>query len=320
MRIVLRFGVLLSICGLLLGATLAAPAPVKTQSPGFYRHAVGSFEVTALYDGYLYIDPAKLNGIRPGILPPLLKRAFTDEEPRGLTSVNAYLVNTGEHLILVDAGTAKCFGPTLGLVPQNLRAAGYAPEDVDTVLITHMHGDHVCGLVTADGKAVYPNATVWAAEAEADYWLDQKTAAAAPKNQQGGFTMARDSIAPYEAKGAFRRFKPGALMAGVTALDIAGHTPGHTAFLFQSQGHAFLVAGDIVHAHTVQFAHPEIWAGSDIDPKAAVAARWALFAKLAANRWTVAGAHLPFPGIGHVRKDGTGYAFVPVDYSPVLGP
>jgi len=318
MRIALRLLAALSMCGLFGVAASAAPAQVKAQAPGFYRYAVGSFEVTALYDGYLYIDPAKLNGLKPGLLPPLLSRAFDDEAPHGLTSVNAFLVNTGDHLILVDAGTAKCFGPTLGLLPGNLRAAGYAPEEIDTVLITHMHGDHVCGLVTVDGQAVYPNAMVWVSEAEADYWLDEKIAAAAQKNIQGAFKMARDSLAPYLAKGAFRRFKPGALLPGVTALDIHGHTPGHTAFLFESAGRSFLAFGDDVHVHTVQFAHPEVWAGSDVDPKAAVEAREALFAKLVANRWAVGGAHLPFPGIGHVRRDGTGYAYVPVDYSPLL--
>jgi glyoxylase-like metal-dependent hydrolase (beta-lactamase superfamily II) len=314
----LRRMMLLSICGLLSAAALAAPAQVKTQAPGFYRYAVGDFEVTALYDGHIFIDPALLKGLKPNLLPPLLKRAFDDGPRKGLTSVNAFLVNTGDHLILIDAGTAQCFGPTLGLLPGNLRAAGYKPEDVDTVLLTHMHGDHVCGLVTADGKPVYPNATVWAAEAEAGYWLDEKRAAEAPQDLQVAFKMAHDSIAPYQAKGAFRLFKPGAFLPGVTALDISGHTPGQTAFLFESKGHSFLAVGDIVHMHTVQFAHPEACLGSDMDPKAAVAARRALFAKLAANRWAIGGVHLPFPGIGHVRKDDPGYAFVPVDYSPML--
>jgi glyoxylase-like metal-dependent hydrolase (beta-lactamase superfamily II) len=308
----------LSLCGLLFAAALAAPAQVKTQAPGFYRYAVGDFEVTALYDGYVVIDPTKLNGLKPDLLPPLLKRAFDDGPRKGLTSINAFLVNTGDHLILVDGGTAQCFGPTLGLLPGNLRAAGYKPEDVDTILITHMHGDHICGLVTADGKPLFPNATVWAAEAEANFWLDEKATAAAPPNVQGAAKMARDSFAPYRATGAFRLFKPGALLPGVTAFDISGHTPGQVAFLFQSRGQSFLAAGDILHVHTVQFAHPEVWAGSDLDPKAAVAARKTWFAKLSANRWMVGGAHLPFPGIGHVRKEGAGFAFVPADYSPML--
>ena len=317
MRYLLRFVTAIAMCGLVSAAS-AAPAQVQTQAPGFYRYQVGDFEVTALYDGYLFIDPARLEGLKPGLLPPLLKRAFDDGERKGLTSVNAYLVHMGDRLILVDTGTAQCFGPTMGRLPENFRAAGYKPKDVDTILITHMHADHVCGLVTADGKPAYPNATVWVAGTEVDYWFDDTSIEKAPKNQQGFFKVSRQPVAPFVAAGTLHRFKPGVLFPGVTAFAIPGHTPGQMAFLFESKGQSFLALGDIVHVHTVQFAHPEVWIGSDTKPEIAVATRETLLAKLAQNRWAIGGAHLPFPGIGHVRKEAAGFAFVPVDYSPVL--
>jgi len=318
MRIALRLIALFALCGMLSVAASAAPAQVKTQAPGFYRYAVGDFEVTALYDGYLGIDPALLDGIKPDALQKLLARSFLEKGQPAVTSVNAYLVNMGDHLVMVDAGTAKCFNAPLGRLPQNLRAAGYAPEDVDTILITHLHGDHICGLVAEDGKPAFPNAAVWMPEADAAYWLDEKTAAALPENKQTPFRLARQSVAPIKAAGLFHLLKPGAVLPGVTALDISGHTPGQTAYLFQSKGEAFLAVGDIVHLHMVQFARPETSLRFDVDRKAAMAARRALMEKVSATRWAIGGAHLPFPGIGHVRKEGKGFAFVPVDYSPML--
>ncbi|WP_207953585.1 MBL fold metallo-hydrolase [Vreelandella lionensis] len=97
------------------------------------------------------------------------------------TAVNAFLIHTGQNLVLVDAGSAACFGPTLGQVEQNLRASGYAPEQVDTILMTHLHPDHVCGLVDENGEAVYPNAELRASEGDADFWLDEERSQALPR-------------------------------------------------------------------------------------------------------------------------------------------
>jgi len=295
----------------------AQAAPAKAQVPGYYRYAVGDFEVTALNDGYLNLNPAGMKGLSAEKIQKLLVRAFALNAKGVLTSVNAYLVNTGDHLVLVDAGSAKCFGPTAGTLPDNIRAAGYASEEVDTILLTHMHGDHFCGLATADGKRAFPKATVWAAEEEAGYWLNEQVAAAQPANQRGAFKQARDTLGLYQTAAAFRTFKPGeTILPGVSTLATHGHTPGHTAFLFESKSQAFLAMGDIVHFHAVQFAHPEVSILSDVDPKQAIATRKALFEKLAKSGTAVAGSHLPFPGIGHIRKDGKGYAWVPVEYGP----
>jgi glyoxylase-like metal-dependent hydrolase (beta-lactamase superfamily II) len=295
----------------------ATPAPVKTQAPGSYRMAVGAFEVTALYDGNLRIGSQLLHGIDPAAIPPLLAREFTDSNEKGtLTAINGFLVNTGEHLILVDGGNAGCsMYQTAGHLVENLRASGYRPEDVDVVLVTHMHGDHVCGL-SKDGVRVFPKATVYAAEAEAAYWLAPATDPNDPNEKRKA--NARKGLSPYQAAGVFRTFKPGTvLFAGVTALDTRGHTPGHISYLFESGGQAFLALGDIVHAHAVQFAHPEVTLEFDSDQPMAVAARKALFETLVQKGWSFGGAHLPFPGIGHLRKDGGAYAYVRIEYAPL---
>lgn len=294
----------------------AAPPPVKTQVPGYFRMAVGSFEVTALYDGNLRIGTAILHGADKKIVSSLLSLGFVDSTKDGVrTAVNAYLVNAGEHLVLVDAGNAGCeFSKEVGHLTENLRAAGYRPEDVDVVLITHMHGDHVCGL-TSNGARVFPNAAVYASEPEAAFWLAPPVA----NDPRDKFKeSARRSLAPYQAAHAFHTFKPGAvLFPGVTALDTRGHTPGHASYLFESGGQGFVATGDIVHAGAVQFAHPEVWMEYDVDQKVAVPMRRALFAEAAEKGWTISSAHLSFPGIGHLRQDGKTFAYVPVEYAPL---
>ncbi len=296
------------------GFAAAAPAPVKTQSPGFYRMAVGNFEVTALYDGNLRIGSQILHGIDQAAVPGLLAREFADSNEKGvLTAINAFLVNTGAHLILVDAGLGTCGGPATGHVLENLKAAGYRAEDVDAVLITHMHGDHVCGLAKA-GVRLFPNATVYASEPEIAYWLTTVPNDTAAESKKGVQKMMQ----PYQAVGKLKGFKPGAVVfPGVTAIDTHGHTPGHTAYLFQSTGQNFLAFGDIAHVHALQFVHPEVTIDYDTDQPTARAARLALFDRLAKEGWSIGGAHLPFPGIGHVRKDASGYSYVPVEYAPL---
>jgi len=299
-------------------AVAAAPAQIKTQVPGYYRHAVGELEVTALYDGYVDLDSKLLKGIQADQVQTLLARMFLADIKGVQTAVNAYLVNTGDHLVLVDAGAASCFGPTLGKVLDNVRAAGYSPDAIDTVLLTHMHPDHLCGLQGADGKIAFPKATVWAAQEDADFWLSEKIAAAAPEGNQPFFKMARDTMAQYQAAGSFRTFKAGdALLPGVSAMPTHGHTPGHTSYLFSSKSKNLLIWGDIVHSHAVQFLHPDVSIEFDTDQKAAIATRKALFEKAARQGWGIAGAHLPFPGLGHIRKDAKGYAWVPVEFGPI---
>lgn len=298
--------------------TLAAPSQVRTQVPGYYRYALGDMEVTALYDGYIDLQTQILKGMRAEDIQSLLARMFLEYQKGVQTAVNAYLIHTGNKLVLVDAGAAACFGPTLGSVTDNIRAAGYSPEAVDVVLLTHLHPDHLCGVLDKAGQPAFPNATVWSSQADADFWLSEASAAAAPEAMRGMFKMARDSVAPYSAAGRFRTFKAGdSVIPEVSVVSSAGHTPGHTSYLFGSKGRQLLVWGDIVHSHSVQFKHPEVSIEFDTDQKKAIATRKALFQQASKAGWAIAGAHLPFPGLGHIRKDPSGYAWVPVEFGPL---
>ncbi|MEC3763981.1 MBL fold metallo-hydrolase [Cupriavidus sp. SS-3] len=309
--------------GMASAQTATPPAQQKTQVPGYYRMMVGQLEVTALYDGYIDLDPKLFKYTSAREVQSLLARMFLTSTPGMQTAVNAYLIHTGSRLVLVDTGAAGCFGPTLGRIGENLRAAGYAPEQVDTVLLTHLHGDHACGLAT-DGKAAFPNATVYVDKADLDYWLSEANAAAAPKEAQGLFAMARAAAAPYQAAQRLRTFNGSArsesiaeLVPGVRVVPANGHTPGHSGYLFTSGNDSLLLWGDIVHNHALQLRRPQVAIEFDVDSNQAVITRKRILEQAARGRLWVGGAHMPFPGLGHVRRDTAGYTWVPAEYGPI---
>ena len=299
------------------GLALAQPpAQQKTQVPGYHRLAVGDYEVTALFDGYNDLSPDLLKGLSPGQIRALLARRSIDT-PGVQTAFNAFLINTGKHLILVDTGAGACIGETAGFLSANIKAAGYEPAQVDTILLTHLHLDHVCGLVDAQKKPIFANATVYAAQPEADYWLDPNAMARVPEKAREFFKIPQESTAPYIAAGRFKTFKPGEspVPEVQTALE-AGHTPGSTTYLFSSAGQSILFMGDLVHNLAVQFDHPEVTIGFDVNAQQAMASREQVFSSAAAKGIWVAAAHLPFPGIGHITAIDKHFQWVPIEYGP----
>jgi glyoxylase-like metal-dependent hydrolase (beta-lactamase superfamily II) len=297
-----------------VAAANAAAPPVKGQAPGYYRMPLGDFEITALNDGTLALDVKKLlTNTSPVRIDQLLKRSFLTNPVD--TSVNAFLVNTGTKLVLIDAGTGNLFGPTLGNLVNNLKAAGYQPEQVDEIYITHMHGDHVGGLMAAD-KLAFPNAIVRADQRDADYWLSQANLDAAPDGAKDSFKGAMASVNPYIAAGKFKPFDgSGALTPGITAVSTYGHTKGHTIYVVESKGQKMAVLGDLMHVAAVQFPNPSVTIQFDTDPKMAAVQRKKMYADGARQGFWIAVAHLSFPGIGHIRADGQGYVYYPVNYS-----
>ena len=298
-----------------LGAAAHAAAPmVKTQAPGFYRMMLGDFEVTALSDGTVALPVNQLlTNTNPARVDRALRRAGLASPLE--TSVNCYLINTGQKLVLVDAGAANLFGPTLGRLVENLKAAGYQPEQVDEIYLTHLHADHVGGLADG-GRMAFPNAVVRADRADADYWLSDTNLSRARKEDRPAFEGALASLRPYIEAHRFRPFQGRTpLAAGITAIPRRGHTPGHSAYLVESRGQALMLWGDLIHVAPVQFDNPAVTISFDSNARAAAVQRKRAFADAASNNYLVAGAHLSFPGIGRLRASGSGYIWLQVNYA-----
>ncbi|MBX3655244.1 MAG: MBL fold metallo-hydrolase [Ramlibacter sp.] len=303
--------------GLLFSPVAEAAAPMaKTSAPGFYRVMLGDFEVTALSDGTVALPVEKLlTRTTPAKVEKILARAYL-KTPLD-TSVNGYLINTGEKLVLIDTGAASLFGPTLGKLLANLKASGYQPEQVDEVYITHMHPDHVGGLMAGD-KLAFPNAVVRADKHDADFWLSQENMDKAPKEAKGFFQGAMASLNPYVQAGKFKPFEGDTdLVSGIKSIATPGHTAGHSVYMVESKGQKLVIWGDLMHVAAVQFAHPSVTIQFDTDSKQAAKQRVKAYADAARHGYLVAGAHLSFPGLGHVRKQGGGYAWLPVNYAPL---
>jgi glyoxylase-like metal-dependent hydrolase (beta-lactamase superfamily II) len=295
-----------------VGAYASAPQQ-KSQAPGYYRIMLGKFEITALSDGTspLPVDQL-LTNTTPAQIDAGLQKAFLKEPV--MTSTNAILINTGAKLVLVDAGFGNFLGPAQGKLLSNLKAAGYRPEQVDEIYITHMHGDHVGGLVIAD-KAAFPNAVVRADAREADFWLSKERMDQAPEPLKGFFVNAMKALKPYRDQGRFKPFRGDTdLMPGIKAQAVPGHTAGHTVYAVQSDGEQLLIVGDLIHVASIQFAEPSVTIRFDGDSAAAADARVRTLREASIAREWIAGAHIAFPGIGHVRVDGNGFEFVPANY------
>jgi glyoxylase-like metal-dependent hydrolase (beta-lactamase superfamily II) len=253
-----------------------------------------------------------MEGVTPAAVDAALAKNGLRRPVQG--SINAFLVNTGTQLVLIDTGAGALYGDCCGKLLANLRAAGYAPEQVDVVLLTHLHKDHVGG-VNADGKPAFPNAIVRAAGADADYWLSADRRAAAPAFLTSFFDSAAASLAPYTAAGRFKPFAPGAaLLPGIRAVAEPGHTPGHSGYLVEDGGRALLVWGDVVHVAAVQLDQVQATVKYDTNAPDARATRTGLLERAAREHLLVGAAHVAFPGLGHVRRDGAGYAWLPLNY------
>jgi glyoxylase-like metal-dependent hydrolase (beta-lactamase superfamily II) len=193
----------------------------------------------------------------------------------------------------------------------SMKTLGVEPAQVDAVLLTHMHGDHIGGL-QRDGKARFPKATVYLARQEKDFWI--KPGVPFSLNAPPAGTSAAAALAPYGSR--VETFRPGELGAaiaellpGITAIAAFGHTPGHTAFMVESDGKKLLIWGDLMHAELIQFPVPDQSVSYDTDPIAAAAIRRRILAYAAQNKIPIAGMHLVYPAIGTVTAEGSGYRF-----------
>jgi len=277
-----------------MSATMSATVNGKANS-----RTVGAFSVTTVSDGVLYSnhdvilgvdkeDSAQLTGVPYGQPLPL--------------DVNSFLIRHDGKLILSDAGSGHSMQPTLGKLPENLRAIGADPAAIDIIMLTHLHSDHSLGLVDPQGRAHFPKAQLLIHQIEAAFWLDRELRPGDSERIVRNSTIQRQVTAPYRDR--IRRVKDGEVLPGISAMLRPGHTPGHTNWLIQSGGERLLIWGDIVHLAAVQLARPQARLIYDVDAEMAARTRAAVLNYAARERLTVAGAHISFPGFGRVVRNG----------------
>ncbi len=275
---------------------------------------LGDFTVIALSDGTAPIDANKLMKFaKPGEINQLLKSSFQTSPVEA--SINAFLVKTNNHLILIDAGTATAYGPSAGHLTESLYNAGYKSEQIDAILITHIHVDHTGGLMNGN-EMVFPNATIYISKPEADFWLNETSKKNAPKALLPFFQYAENTVGPYQKAGKVKLFGyDKELFPGIMPVPTPGHTPGHTSYALESKGQKLLFWGDITHIGAIQLADPSVSIDYDVNPEAAAVTRKKVLTEAAREGYWVAGSHLSFPGIGHLKAVGSRYEFEPIHYS-----
>jgi glyoxylase-like metal-dependent hydrolase (beta-lactamase superfamily II) len=313
-----------------LGAAMAVPparaaAPqIGKQAPAYYRYKVGSIEITVVNDGVSrmpitddFVGNASKAEVQGALDAAFLARDFY------AGPYNPIVINTGSKLALVDTGTGEAaFASSNGLNGRlllNLAAAGIDAKDIDTVILSHYHGDHINGVLKADNTIAFPNAEILVPSAEHKFWTsdDEMNRATKPR-VVAGFKNVRRVMNAEILKRVRTYDWDKEVITGVTAIATPGHTPGHTSHVVSSGSNAVYVQADVTHAPFLFARHPEWHFMLDVDPVAAEATRRKVYDMLVAEKMLVQGFHYPFPAVGHVEKSGTGYREVLVNWSPTI--
>ncbi len=291
---------------------LTKPALADTaREVGTYRYAIGDITCTALYDGIWKKDHAEdfiRNASIEDTKGALTKGGLSD---RFVTiEFSATLIETGGRKVLIDPGTGGQWTPTAGVMLDNMARAGFAPKDIDTVLISHFHPDHIFGLMEKHtNKQIYPDAEIIVPEAEYAFWTDPGVFAKLPKDWHG---LAKGIQATFPKWENVRRVASDSDVApGIRSLSAPGHTPGHTAYHVSSGDTQLIVAGDVAITPALFVANPGWQVVFDADPALAEKTRRRIFDQIVADQTVVSGYHFGFPNAGKLLKDGKGYTFQP---------
>ena len=299
-------------------ALASAPATAK-QAPGFYRAKLGDFEITQVADGARTF-PMPDTFVKNVPKEQALAAAEAAYMPKGMVTVpfNPIVINTGSKLVLIDAGYGPATLPAAGLLPANMAAAGIDVGAIDIVVLSHLHPDHINGIKTADNKLAFPNAEIKAPAQDWAFWMSEDNAGKAGNDMMKGyFANTRKILSDIADK--VTKYDWGKEVApGITAIDTAGHTPGHTSFVVASGSAKMLVQSDVTNIPEFFLRDPDWHVAFDIDPEKAVQTRRKFYDMASADKTLIAGFHFSFPSMGHVEKDGNGYRLVPIRWSPVL--
>jgi glyoxylase-like metal-dependent hydrolase (beta-lactamase superfamily II) len=316
-RSLLSLGAGIGASTMLGGSALARAPKLNTQTPYWHRFELGDAEVTVVSDGPLPLgDPS---GTFTGVPKEEVKKMLSDNflNPDNVVlEQNSPVVNTGDKLILFDTGmgTSQAFGPTTGRQQKSLAEAGIKASDIDAVVLSHAHIDHIGGIVGADDKPLFPNAQYYIAQSDFDYWTDEGKLGSPLKD----FVVhARKNLLPVRDRLVF--FKDGQeFLPGVQAMAAPGHTVGHHIFMVTSNGKSFAFLGDLTHHAVLLLERPLMEFSYDTDPKQSAQSRVKMLTMLAANKIPVMSYHFAWPGYGHVAKAGDGFRYYPEPMNMLL--
>jgi glyoxylase-like metal-dependent hydrolase (beta-lactamase superfamily II) len=290
----------------------AKEAMIGNKAAAWYRFKLGDFEATVISDGTLNLGPAA--ALFPKTPKETVESVITSQfqSPANfIVQENCLVLNTGDKLVLFDSGmgTYKVFGTAAGRLENNLAASGIKPDDIDAIILTHGHIDHLSGIMSDEGKRLFPNAQIIMSKVEHDFWTDEaKTSSTGVMKLLVG--AARKNLLPNKDRLVFVEDGKDAIK-GVSVVSTRGHTPGHTSYLLSSAGQNFLYTGDAVTSTAISFNHPDWIFSFDADPGMASETRRRVLDRAVQDKLTLIGYHFAFPGIGNVAKEGEAYRFVP---------
>ena len=290
----------------------SAPAlAASPQHPPLATIQVGRFAVTALTDGYTDMPYGFFTGRPAETIADLADRGFGTSGNGLRLAFNQFLIRDGDRLILIDTGPADTFGTT-GRLPAALAAVGVHPDDIDAVILTHMHMDHIAGLV-AGGRKVFPNAEVYVDRRDVAYWTDAGRRASAPDYLDASFAAASEVVRLYPALNAVDGERD--IVSGVSLVDLAGHTPGHIGVRISDAGESLIMTSDMLFHPAVHPRASDIGFVFEQDPAAAQAMRERFFPMAAEEGALIAATHMPFPGLGRIARDGGELRWVTADWA-----
>jgi glyoxylase-like metal-dependent hydrolase (beta-lactamase superfamily II) len=292
-----------------------AKAPMlNTPAPAFYRFKLGTIEATVVSDGPLSIGDPKntFRGPTPEELTNMMSNQFLPTNNVVLDQ-NVLVINTGDKLAVFETGMSSVKrNDAMGRLVANLKASGIDPSDIDAVIPTHAHIDHIGGIMAADGSRNFPNAQIYISQSDLEFWTDDKRLGTPA---EGSALAEKKNLLPNRDRIVF--YKDGQeVIPGVQAMLTAGHTVGHTSFVINSGGKSLFLVGDLTH-HVILIEKPQMEVAFDTDPKQGVATRIKVMDMLAAQKMPALIYHLAWPGIGHLAKQGDGFRYVaePMQFS-----
>ncbi len=300
---------------LVTAGTVSAKAPMQGTEPVNYRRVkLGGFEVTTVADGYAAVPkvhPIFGNNQKPEDVSAYMQANFLPGDKMAIP-FTPVIVNTGNELVLFDTGNGGGRGPTRGHLLKSIAAAGFKADQIDVVVITHFHPDHIGGIMNGD-KPTFPNARYVTGEAEYNFWTAKKQAESSNKKMQGRVKLVNAKVKPVAEKMTF--VKDGQdVVSGITSIATFGHTPGHMAFNIESNGQRLVLWADACNHYVASLQKPEWHVIFDMDKAAAIASRKKILGMVAADKVAATGYHMPFPAIGYVEQQGDSFRWVAHSY------